>query len=354
VWFERKNHPSQLPIASQTLPAPVPTVTVHTELPPVPSVTVTPVPQPDSASSERNAAVSERLREIFNREREQPSRPAVNEPSASPVKVVPTPVRPVPETAVTSISPQPVVNEPSASPVNNDSPSASNAILTETDANATAQESPPRAQPTSPFPTNIEPAIDQRTFNGERYPQTRRRFLAVEGVGQASDETKDGPATRDSDDQSNRRTIPSETPSAVNQARDQVNPPRDSTSDGNRFLAQGEALFTATATTEQLNQAFDFFMKAAELGNADTEHRVGVAYATGKGVQKNESEAVRWYQKSVDHGFAEAQCDLGVPYLHGQGVKKDERTGLKLIRKAAAQGYQEAIDILKNRGLTTD
>jgi hypothetical protein len=173
-------------------------------------------------------------------------------------------------------------------------------------------------------------------------------------VGQASDETKDGPATRDSDDQSNRRTIPSETPSAVNQAPDQGNPPRDSTSDGNRFLAQGEALFTATATTEQLNQAFDFFMKAAELGNADAEHRVGVAYATGKGVQKNESEAVRWYQKSVDHGFAEAQCDLGVRYLHGQGVKKDERTGLKLIRKAAAQGYQEAIDILKNRGLTTD
>jgi TPR repeat protein len=27
-------------------------------------------------------------------------------------------------------------------------------------------------------------------------------------------------------------------------------------------------------------------MKAAGLGNADAEHRVGVAYATGKGVQK--------------------------------------------------------------------
>jgi TPR repeat protein len=88
--------------------------------------------------------------------------------------------------------------------------------------------------------------------------------------------------------------------------------PLASTPDGDRFLAQGEALFTATATTEQLNQAFGFFMKAAELGNAAAEHRVGVAYATGKGVEKNESEAVRWYQKSADEGFAEAQCDLGV------------------------------------------
>jgi uncharacterized protein len=91
-------------------------------------------------------------------------------------------------------------------------------------------------------------------------------------------------------------------------------------------------------------------MKAAELGNPAAEHRVGVAYATGKGVQKNESEAVRWYQMSADQGFAEAQCDLGVRYLHGQGVKKDERIGLTLIRKAAAQGYQEALDILTTNG----
>jgi Sel1 repeat-containing protein len=128
--------------------------------------------------------------------------------------------------------------------------------------------------------------------------------------------------------------------------------PPDSISEADRYFAQGEALFTGTATTSQLKEAFNLYLKAAELGNAAAQHRVGVAYATGRGVQKNESEAVWWYQKSVDGGFAEAQCDLGVRYLHGQGVNKDERTGLALVRKAAGQGYEEAIGILKARGLS--
>jgi hypothetical protein len=125
----------------------------------------------------------------------------------------------------------------------------------------------------------------------------------------------------------------------------------DSISDADRFLAQGEALFTSTASTEQLQEAFGYYMKAAELGSAAAQHRVGVAYATGRGVQKDESEAMRWYQKSVAGGFADAQCDLGVRYLHGQGVRKDEQTGLMLIKRAAVQGYPEAIDILKDRGI---
>jgi TPR repeat protein len=42
-------------------------------------------------------------------------------------------------------------------------------------------------------------------------------------------------------------------------------------------------------------------------------------------VLKDYKQAVHWYQKAADQGYAEAQSILGVMYAFGKGVLKDDK-----------------------------
>ena len=44
--------------------------------------------------------------------------------------------------------------------------------------------------------------------------------------------------------------------------------------------------------------------KAADQGDAAAQFRLGLAYRTGRGVEKSDEEAARWYQKAADQGHA--------------------------------------------------
>jgi hypothetical protein len=65
-------------------------------------------------------------------------------------------------------------------------------------------------------------------------------------------------------------------------------------------------------------------IKQADSGDAKAEHFLGVAYATGQGIAKNEAEAVRWFRKAAEQGYADAQYAIGLMYGTGNGVPKDE------------------------------
>ena len=69
---------------------------------------------------------------------------------------------------------------------------------------------------------------------------------------------------------------------------------------------------------------------------------LGVCYADGRGVAKDEVEAVKWYRKAAEQNDAEAQFNLGVCYANGQGVAKNEAEAVKWYRKAAEQNHAEA------------
>jgi hypothetical protein len=61
-------------------------------------------------------------------------------------------------------------------------------------------------------------------------------------------------------------------------------------------------------------------------------------YAKGQGVDKNDTEAFKWFTKAAEQGNAQAQCSLGVMYVHGQGVTQDDTEAFKWFTKAAEQG----------------
>jgi hypothetical protein len=82
----------------------------------------------------------------------------------------------------------------------------------------------------------------------------------------------------------------------------------------------------------------DQFRVAAEKGDVHAQYLLGVAYATGQGVQHDDTEAVRWYLKAAEQGFSVAQYTLGVMYASGQGIQHDDAEAVRWYLKAAEQG----------------
>ena len=78
--------------------------------------------------------------------------------------------------------------------------------------------------------------------------------------------------------------------------------------------------------------------KAAEKGDAEAQHLLGLKYGTGEEVSEDYVEAVKWYRKAAEQGLAAAQRDLGWMYSLGQGVPKNDVEAVKWFRKAAEQG----------------
>ena len=86
----------------------------------------------------------------------------------------------------------------------------------------------------------------------------------------------------------------------------------------------------------------DLFRQAAEQGNADAQFNLGVMYANGRGVLKDDAEAARWYRMAAEQGHAGAQSNLGVRYAIGSGVLKDATLAHMWLNIAGANGSEIA------------
>jgi TPR repeat protein len=94
-------------------------------------------------------------------------------------------------------------------------------------------------------------------------------------------------------------------------------------------------------------EAAKWYRKAADQGHAEAQFWLGSAYASGNGVTKDQSEAVKWYRKAADQGNANAQFWLGLAYSNGDGLKKDEKEAINWLRKAANQAHGPAQSFLE-------
>ena len=105
-----------------------------------------------------------------------------------------------------------------------------------------------------------------------------------------------------------------------------------------------QGIFAANATNGPQNQAaaFQHYLKAAQMGYAEAQAVVGVAYQQGWQVQPNADLAAQWYEKAAAQGHTGAELNLGEMYLKGNGVSRDAAKGRQLIAAAAAQGFAPA------------
>jgi len=80
----------------------------------------------------------------------------------------------------------------------------------------------------------------------------------------------------------------------------------------------------------------------AEQRRAAVQHKIGLMYARGYGVERDYAEAARWYRRAAEQGYAPSQSNLGLMYDYGYGVKKDYVEAARWYRKAAEQGDARA------------
>jgi hypothetical protein len=82
--------------------------------------------------------------------------------------------------------------------------------------------------------------------------------------------------------------------------------------------------------------------RAAESGDMRAQYDLGVRYAAGRELPKDDAEAARWFERAAIQGFPSAQYNLGVYYDHGIGVPQDDALAFSWYSKAAEQGHPRA------------
>ncbi len=92
----------------------------------------------------------------------------------------------------------------------------------------------------------------------------------------------------------------------------------------------------------RFEDAAKWLRMAAEQGNADAQHILGVIYQSGQGVPQDNLEAAKWFRKAAEQGNADAQFNLGLMNKLGRGVPEDYSAAVRWFQKAADQGQDKA------------
>ena len=72
--------------------------------------------------------------------------------------------------------------------------------------------------------------------------------------------------------------------------------------------------------TNNFEEAMHELLPAARSGNADAEELIGVMYAMGLGVKRDDMRAFEWYLRSAMKGHPGAQSGVGWYYEVGRGM----------------------------------
>ena len=91
----------------------------------------------------------------------------------------------------------------------------------------------------------------------------------------------------------------------------------------------------------------------AKQGHAAAQYNLGLLYANGQGVPKDDAQARQWYEKAAVQGHAAAQVNLGSLFDYGRGVPQDFKMAVRWYRRSADQGNdlaQRRLGLLYERG----
>ena len=91
--------------------------------------------------------------------------------------------------------------------------------------------------------------------------------------------------------------------------------------------------------------AAEWYRKAAELGDTESQYRIGHMYSVGMGVPELEDEAVKWFSIAANKGHAEAQFGLGIHYYCDRD-DRDYEKAFRWLKKAYDQGTTDAAFLL--------
>lgn len=86
-------------------------------------------------------------------------------------------------------------------------------------------------------------------------------------------------------------------------------------------------------------KAIHWYLRAAEQGDRDAQHNLGLAYARGLGVKKNVPKAIKWWRAAGLKGNSDSQYNLGIIYATGaSGIDQNFKEAERWWLLAAAGG----------------
>ncbi len=98
---------------------------------------------------------------------------------------------------------------------------------------------------------------------------------------------------------------------------------------------KGDRYYYGQGVRKNLTLALRSYRKAADLGHAGAQNRMGWMFEKGEGVETDYTEAVKWYRRAAEQGHVNAMNDLGYMYRQGWGVPQSYSEALHWFRKAA-------------------
>jgi TPR repeat protein len=87
--------------------------------------------------------------------------------------------------------------------------------------------------------------------------------------------------------------------------------------------------------------AFEWYTKAAALGEPESQNQLGNNYEGGGFVDENWDLSARLRQASAQQGWMKGQFSLGRAYQFGIGVPQSRQQAIAWFQKAAAQGHPD-------------
>lgn len=98
-----------------------------------------------------------------------------------------------------------------------------------------------------------------------------------------------------------------------------------------------------------LDQAGDWYEKAAKQGNAEAQYRLGKLYdprgfsdLKPKKREKNQATALHWFEKAAEQNHGETLHRLGELYAEGGGAQPDPWKSFSYFEKAAELGHADS------------
>jgi len=93
---------------------------------------------------------------------------------------------------------------------------------------------------------------------------------------------------------------------------------------------------------QSYEQAMEYYLRAAYLGNLEAMCNLGYMYSVGQGTEKNVEKSFYWYLKSAESGYLHSMRDVGQAYYFGVGVKVDYKEAVNWFLKASELNYSHA------------
>ncbi len=103
---------------------------------------------------------------------------------------------------------------------------------------------------------------------------------------------------------------------------------------------------------KDVDEAFLWYRKGAELGQPYSQNNLGVFYSNGLSVPKNLEKGFFWFLKAAEQGVAASQLQVGIMYANGIGVEKNMAEAKQWIGLVKEKGVPQAAEKWDELGLS--